>query len=189
MGDLTGLLEALRDGDSKAVDQVVAVTYAELRDLAHQRLTRASRPTVLDTTALVHECYLKLVQLGQLNARDRPHFLAYAARVMRSIVVDLVRARLAQRRGGDGLQVTLSTDIPDAAAVSAEQVLRVDEALDRLAKLDERLVKVVEMRYFAGLTVTEIAASLGVTPRTVRRDWEKARLLLFAEITDRSPEA
>lgn len=184
MGDLTGLLQAVRDGDSKAVDQVVAVTYAELRNLAHQRLARASRPTVLDTTALVHECYLRLVQLGQLNARDRPHFLAYAARVMRSIVVDLIRARLAKRRGGEGLQVTLGTDIPDAAAASAEQVLRVDEALEQLAQLDERLVKVVEMRYFAGLTVTEIAASLGVTPRTIRRDWEKARLLLFAAIND-----
>jgi RNA polymerase sigma factor (TIGR02999 family) len=188
MGDLTGLLQALRDGDSGAVDQVVAITYGELRNLAHQRLTRASRPTVLDTTSLVHECYLRLVQLGQLNARDRVHFLAYAARVMRSIVVDLVRARLALRRGGQGLQITLNTDLPDAAAVSAEHVLRVDEALELLAQLDERLVKVVEMRYFAGLTVTEIAESLGVTARTVRRDWQKARLLLFAQISDSSPE-
>lgn len=187
MGELTGLLQALRDGDSGAVDQVVAITYVELRALAHQRLTRASRPTVLDTTSLVHECYLRLVKLGQLNARDRPHFLAYAARVMRSIVVDLIRARLAQRRGGAGLQVTLGTDIPDAAQASAEHVLRVDEALERLAQLDERLVRVVEMRYFAGLTVEQIAESLDVSPRTVRRDWEKARLLLFAAITDQRP--
>jgi RNA polymerase sigma factor (TIGR02999 family) len=186
MGELTQRLEALRDGDdSGAVDHVVAMTYAELRDLAHRRLTRASRPTVLDTTSLVHECYLRLVRLGQLNARDRSHFLAYAARVMRSILVDTLRARLAKRRGGEGVRVTLATDFPDAAEVSAEHVLRVNEALEQLAELDGRLVQVVEMRYFAGLTVEQIAASLGVTERTIRRDWEKARLLLYAALNDR----
>lgn len=182
MGELTQLLQALRAGEGGAVDQVFALTYGELRDLAHQRLKRATPLTVLDTTALVHECYLRLVRLGQLHAHDRSHFLAYAARVMRSIVVDMVRSRLAQRRGGDGLHVTLGTDIPDAASVNEEQVLQLDAALKELAQLDERLVNVVEMRYFAGLTADEIADALGVTPRTIRRDWEKARLLLFAAL-------
>ncbi|HEV7715219.1 MAG TPA: ECF-type sigma factor [Steroidobacteraceae bacterium] len=182
MGDLTRLLEAVRAGDAGAVDEVFALTYRELHELAHQRLRRASPITVLDTTSLVHECYLRLVRLGQLNTHDRSHFLGYAARVMRSIVVDSVRQRLAQRRGGDELHVTLGTDVPDVAAVSEEQIVRVDEALQQLATLDARLVQVVEMRYFAGLTAEEIAEALGVTPRTIRRDWEKARLLLFAAL-------
>lgn len=186
MEDLTRLLEALREGNDGAVDQVFALTYRELRDLAHHRIKRAAPLTVLDTTSLVHECYLRLVRLGQLHARDRAHFLAYAARAMRSIVVDMVRQRLAQRRGGDQLHVTLGTDVPDTSIVSEQQVIRVDEALEALAQLDERLAKVVEMRYFAGLSAEEIADALGVTPRTIRRDWEKARLLLFAALQDQN---
>lgn len=182
MGDLTRLLEAMRAGDEGAFDEVFALTYRELHGLAHQRLHRSSSVTALDTTALVHECYLRLVRLGQLQTRDRSHFLGYAACVMRSIVVDFVRQRRAQRRGGDELHVTLGTDVPDHTVASEEQIVRVDEALQELATLDARLVQVVEMRYFAGLTVGQIAESLGVTERTVRRDWEKARLLLFASL-------
>jgi RNA polymerase sigma factor (TIGR02999 family) len=118
--------------------------------------------------------------LGQLQTRNRSHFLAYAARVMRSIVVDFVRQRLAKRRGGDALHVTLGTDIRDSTTVSEEQIVRVDEALQELASLDPRLVQVVEMRYFAGFTLEQIAESRGVATRTIRRDWEKARLLLYA---------
>jgi RNA polymerase sigma factor (TIGR02999 family) len=138
--------------------------------------------TSLDTTALVHECYLRLVRLGQLQTPDRSHFLGYAARVMRSIVVDFVRQRLAKRRGGDELRVTLGTDIRDSTAVSEEEIMQVDEALEELAVLDPRLVQIVEMRYFAGFTVEQIAESRGVTTRTIRRDWEKARLLLYAAL-------
>ena len=207
MGELTELFRVLREsrrgnvpggdvqGESvpgevpdqaqdEALNEIFALTYRELRALAHQRLRRASPITVLDTTSLVHECYLRLVRLGQLHARDQAHFLAYAARVMRSIIVDTVRSRFAQRRGGGELHVTLGTDIVDSAAANEQQVLRVDEALQELAQLDERLVKVVEMRYFAGLSPDEIAATLGVTSRTVRRDWEKARLLLYAALQD-----
>jgi len=186
MGDLTELLQAVREGDGGAIDQVFALTYRELRDLAHGRLKRSSsRHTALDTTSLVHECYLRLVRLGQLNAQDRSHFMAYAARVMRSIIVDTVRARVAQRRGGDEMHVTLGTDVVDKASVDEHELLRLDEALDELARLDQRLVQIVEMRYFAGLAVEEIAAALGVTSRTIRRQWEKARLLLFASLQDR----
>jgi RNA polymerase sigma factor (TIGR02999 family) len=186
MGELTQLLEAVRDGEGGAVDQVFALTYAELRDLAHQRIRRSSPVTVLDTTSLVHECYLRLVRLGQLNTKDRAHFLAYSARVMRSIVVDLMRQRLALRRGGDDLRVTLATDMPDAATFDGHELLRVNDALEELAQLDPRLVQVVEMKYFAGLSVQEIAEALGVAERTVNRDWEKARLLLFNALQNSS---
>jgi RNA polymerase sigma factor (TIGR02999 family) len=184
MGELTELLEGWREGDGAAVDQVFVLTYRELRELAHQRLRRTNALTVLDTTSLVHECYLRLIRLGQLHASDRSHFLAYAARVMRSIIVDTIRSRLAQRRGGGELHVTLGTDVVDSVAASEQEALRVDEALQELAKLDERLVKVVEMRYFVGLSPEEIADALGVTSRTIRRDWEKARLLLHAALRD-----
>jgi RNA polymerase sigma factor (TIGR02999 family) len=182
MAELTQLLEAMRAGDSGAIDEVFTLTYRELHEMAHQRLHRSNRVTSLDTTALVHECYLRLVRLGQLQTRDRSHFLAYAACVMRSIVVDFVRQRLAKRRGGDELRVTLGTDIRESSTVSEEQIMQVDEALQELAILDPRLVQVVEMRYFAGFTVEQIAESRGVTTRTIRRDWEKARLLLYAAL-------
>jgi RNA polymerase sigma factor (TIGR02999 family) len=182
MAELTQLLEAMRAGDSGAIDEVFTLTYRELHAMAHQRLHRSNRVTSLDTTALVHECYLRLVRLGQLQTRDRSHFLGYAARVMRSIVVDFVRQRLAKRRGGDELRVTLGTDIRQSTTVNEEQIMQVDEALQELAVLDPRLVEVVEMRYFAGFTVEQIAESRGVTTRTIRRDWEKARLLLYAAL-------
>jgi RNA polymerase sigma factor (TIGR02999 family) len=184
MAELTQLLEAMRAGDSGAIDEVFTLTYRELHEMAHQRLHRSNRVTSLDTTALVHECYLRLVRLGQLQTRDRSHFLAYAARVMRSIVVDFVRQRLAKRRGGDELRVTLGTDIRDSKTISEEQIMQVDEALQELAILDPRLVQVVEMKYFAGFTVEQIAESRGVTTRTIRRDWEKARLLLYAALRE-----
>ena len=184
MGELTQLLQAMREGEGGAVDRMFALTYAELRDLAHKRVQLSNPVTVLDTTSLVHECYLRLVRLGQLNAKDRSHFLAYSARVMRSIVVDLMRQRLAQRRGGDELRVTLATDVADIATMDERQVLRVNEALEELAQLDPRLVEVVEMKYFAGLSVAEIADALGVTVRTVSRDWEKARMILYSALAN-----
>src|ERR1700742_3280229 len=127
MAELTELLEAVRAGDSGAMDQVFTLTYRELHEMAHQRLHRSNRVTSLDTTALVHECYLRLVRLGQLQTRDRSHFLGYAACVMRSIVVDFVRQRLAKRRGGDDLRITLGTDVRDSAFVSEDHPMQVDE--------------------------------------------------------------
>lgn len=184
MGDLTQLLQAVREGDSSAIDRVFELTYRELHRLAHHRLQGSSQHGELNTTSLVHECYLRLVQLGQLEAHDRTHFLAYAARAMRSIVIDSVRRRLAARRGGAELHVTLATDTPDAATFGERELLRVDEMLQELDKLDARLVRVVEMRYFAGLTEEQIATALGLSARTVRRDWEKARLLLFTAMQE-----
>ena len=180
MGDVTDLLQAARAGDQRALGEAFAITYNELRDLAHWRLRKTDARDALDTTALVHECYLRLANVGRLGLEDRSHFLGYAARVMRSVVIDFARERLAQRRGGGALFVTVSTNIPDHEAASAADLLRIEEALQELGQTDERLVRVVEMKYFAGFSIEEIAENLGIAERTVRRDWDKARLLLMA---------
>jgi RNA polymerase sigma factor (TIGR02999 family) len=183
MSEITTLLRAAGSGDRQAADRAYALLYAELQRLAHARLRREGDFTLLDTTALVHESYLRL-QGSQAapTFADRHHFLAYAARVMRSVVVDLVRARKADRRGGGAAHVTLDTAVVDAAASGNDEVLQVHEALDSLAAADPRLASVVEMRYFGGLSEQEIAQVLGVTERTVQRDWQKARLFLSSAI-------
>ncbi|MBS0388113.1 MAG: sigma-70 family RNA polymerase sigma factor [Proteobacteria bacterium] len=157
---------------------LLTLLYAELRKLARARLAAGARPTLLDTHALVHESYLRMQRAGQLELGDREHFLAYAAATMRSIVVDFVRRRRAQRRGGEAARVTLDTEVAESLGVSDEEILEVHDALEQLAGIDERLVRIVEMRYFAGLSDQEVAEALGISDRTVRRDWERARLLL-----------
>jgi RNA polymerase sigma factor (TIGR02999 family) len=179
MSDVTSLLLAAKNDDPQAMNRLFEVLYDDLRMMARAKLRRSAPMTVLDTTALVHESYLRFLRTGDLRVEDRPHFLAYAARVMRSIVVDLIRSRLADRHGGNALHVTLNTDISDSASVREDEVIMVNDALDELATIDPRLVKVVEMRYFAGMSEDEIAESLGVSVRTVERDWEKARLFLY----------
>ena len=184
MGEVTTLIAQARDGDRVAFDRIFELLYPELRGVAHRRLARHVRSGALDTTALVNECYLKFVRREQLASTDRAHFLAYAATVMRSIIFDAARAAQAERRGGDVAHVTLDTHLGETLPGAAEEILDVDEALSRLAAIDARLARVVEMRYFGGLTDLEIAESLGVTDRTVRRDWEKARLLLAHALRD-----
>jgi RNA polymerase sigma factor (TIGR02999 family) len=152
--------------------------YEDLRQIAHGRLRRNEKLTLLDTTALVHESYLRLLKAKHIEIGGQSQFLAFAARIMRSIIVDFVRSRRAERRGGDEVRVTLGPEIAQSRA-PADEILRVNDALDELAKVDGRLVQVVEMRYFGGLEEREIAGILGVTDRTVRRDWEKARMLLL----------
>ncbi|HEY8507597.1 MAG TPA: ECF-type sigma factor [Steroidobacteraceae bacterium] len=175
---LTDLIRQAQEGDSAALQAVFDATYEDLRRMARARLTPNQRGTLLDTTSLVHESFLRLANAGQLGLEDRMHFFRYAGKVMRSVVVDIARASQAARRGGDVERVTLNTAISDSISSGEEEILRVHEALADLAKHDERLVQVVEMRYFAGMSEMEIAQALGVTDRTVRRDWEKARLLL-----------
>jgi RNA polymerase sigma factor (TIGR02999 family) len=178
MGDVTLLIARAREGDRAAFDSLFGILYPELRRIAHARLARNVRDTLMDTTALVHECYLKFAQAQRLSPTDRVHFLAYSATVMRSIIVDAARAARSERRGGDARHVTLNTDVVEGVANPEDEILDVHAALEDLGRLDPRLVRVVEMRYFGGMNEAEIAESLGLTDRTVRRDWEKARLLL-----------
>ncbi len=178
-GSVTGMIEAAGHGDKAAIGQLYGLLYPELRNLAHQRVRRHDNLQMLDTTSLVHESYLRLVNAGRINVENRRHFLAYAAHVMRSVVVDFVRHRGTERAGGDELHITLNSDVIDAVASPADEILRLHEFLEELAQVDQRLVSVIEMRYFAALDNEQIADVLGVTDRTVRRDLEKARLLLL----------
>jgi RNA polymerase sigma factor (TIGR02999 family) len=175
---LTDLIQRAQGGDDAALREVFDATYDDLRRLARVRLSKGGRGTVLDTTSLVHESYLRFANAGQLSIKDRQHFLRYASHVMRAVIVDLVRGKLAERRGGGAAHVTLNSEVGDVVGEGENEILRVHEALEELGRYDARLVHVVEMRYFAGMTEAEIADALGVTDRTVRRDWEKARLLL-----------
>jgi RNA polymerase sigma factor (TIGR02999 family) len=163
-----------------SVDAMFSAAYAELRRLARSRLRDGGRNTVLDTTALVHETYLRVSKSASTPFPDRARFLVYAGMAMRSIIVDMVRQRQAERHGGGALHLTLTGDVMEQAALPAgeDHILRVHEALADLAQVDRRMAQVVEMRYFAGLTDAEIGSALNVAERTVRRDWEHARLLL-----------
>lgn len=183
MGDITQWLERARGGDRGALDAVFAALHPELRRIARARLAQAGRPDrSLETAVLVNECYLKLVAAERVTPADRAHFLAYAAHAMRSVIVDLVRAARRERRGGDALHVTLCTEVAEGLAAPEDRLLEIDAALDELARLEPRLARVVEMRFYAGMTEVEIGEALGLTERTVRRDWEKARLLLAAAL-------
>jgi RNA polymerase sigma factor (TIGR02999 family) len=182
MGELTVLMHRAHDGDVRARDEVFGLLYPDLQRLARTQLTRGGRDGCLDTVAVVNEAYLRLASVHGLKTTDRGHYLAYASRVMRSVIIDFVRARVAERRGGHAEHVRLTTEIGDAAGNDDAQLLRVHEALDELESVDARMVQVVEMKYFAGLSEREISLALGVAERTVRRDWEKARLLLAAAL-------
>jgi len=181
-GQITQWLMAAREGDGQALDRLFERLYPELREMAAQRLQRNADRLQLDTTALVHECYLKLCELQQLSLNDRGHFMAYAAKVMRSVVVDLARAQQAQRRGGEHAFITLNTALMAQRPHGEDEVLAIHDALQGLAAIDARLAQVVELRYFVGLSHDEIAQTLGVGLRTVERDWERARTYLFTAL-------
>ena len=166
------------EGRPADLEQWFAASYAELRQLARARLRGGGRDVVLDTTALVHESFLRLAQREGVAFPDRARFLGYASKVMRSVIVDLVRQRGNERHGGELARVTLTTDLLDGAVAAEEHILRVHEALEELQQVDVRMAQVVEMRFFAGLSDLEIAAALQVTDRTVRRDWQQAQLFL-----------
>lgn len=176
--DLAHLMRVSRSGDANALKDLFASLYSELSDLARSRLRHMRQATLLDTTSLVHESFLRCAKAERVPIADRGRFLAYASRVMRSVVVDYLRQRRTERHGGEVLFVTLNTDIVESVCAPEHRVIRISEALDAIEAVDSRLVQVVEMRFFAGLTEAQIASSLGVTERTVRRVWRKARLLL-----------
>jgi len=180
LGQITQLLAKMQAGDETARDALFAVAYEELRRLAVSRLRDGGRNTLLDTTSLVHECYLRFVKVGALRIEHRQAFFGYASRVMRSVIVDSARERLAECRGGGVSPLKLTTELIEDLAEGGETILKVHEALEVLARANARLAQVVEMRYFGGYSEREIAAALGVTERTVQRDWEKARRILEA---------
>jgi len=180
MGELTDLLQRANAGDEAARQQLFANAYQELRVLAHARLREGGRNTLLDTTTLVHESFLRFVRTGRLQANDRAHFFAYAATVMRSAIVDFARQRQTQRRGGNVEHVTLDTAVAESVAADEDQVVDVHDALVRLEAADPKLATNVTMRFFGGLSDAEIATALNLSERSVRREWERARLLLSA---------
>ncbi len=180
MDALNDLLQRASEGSEAARTQLFAVAYEELRNRARAQLRDGGRSTLLDTTVLVHESYLRFLHAGQLTGAERGYFFSYAARVMRSVVIDFARQRQAQRRGGDVARVPLDPDLAGSLSADDDHLIRIDDALEALRKVDERLVHVIEMRYFAGMSEEETAGALGVTGRTVRRDWHKARVLLAA---------
>jgi RNA polymerase sigma factor (TIGR02999 family) len=182
MSQLTVLLGQIRGGDAEARAALFAAAYPELHRMARSRLRDGGRSVVLDTTGLVHESYLRFVRVGELRVEDRRAFFAYASQVMRSVIVNSVRERIAQKRGGAGLPLTLSTGLRSDVADDEGTVLAVHEALQDLEKADPRLAQVVQMRYFGGYSEKEIAETLDMTERTVQRDWEKARLILAAAL-------
>jgi len=182
-GEITRLLVELRDGHRDAMDRLVPLVYDNLRALAHHHLQQRASGHTLDATALVHDAFVRLVDRTRFPWEDRQHFFAVYSRVMRNLIVDHARARSAQKRGGDRARVTLHEN---AAAVEqhADEILAIEDALERIATVDERLARVVECRYFAGLTEAETAETLATSERTVRRDWRKARALLREILAD-----
>jgi RNA polymerase sigma factor (TIGR02999 family) len=176
--DTTQLLLDARSGDREAFDRLFSHVYEELRQTAHRRLLRQRPGQTLDTTALVHEAYLRLVDQARSGNGDRAHFFALASRAMRFVLVDYARARSAQKRGGGASDVPLDA-LQVAAEACAADLLTLAEALERLAGVSTRLSEIVEYRFFGGLTFDEIAESLGVSTPTVKRDWVRARAWLY----------
>ena len=179
--EITRLLHSVRDGDRRALDELLPLVYGQLHGLASRTLAGGGRSEVLDTTALVHEAYLKLHDSDRLTLEDRRHFFSVAAMAMRQIAVDHARQRRAARHGGQQIRVDLDrTQIP--VQDGSETILALDQALTRLKELNDRSAQVVELRFFGGLSVEETAETLGLDPRTVKRDWRKARAILYAAL-------
>jgi len=166
------------ENDPISVDVLYPELYRELKRAARARLAGGGRNTLMDTSVLVHEAFLRMQRAEGLVLQDRAHFLAYAATTMRSVIVDYMRRRGAERRGGLAEVLTLDTEVSEQLGTDDAEVLEVHEALDTLRAIDPKLVQVVEMRYFAGMSEIEVAKAMGVTDRTVRRYWERARLML-----------
>ena len=175
--EITELLTALSTGDRSAMDRLLPLVYGELHERAHRQLARRRPGDTLSTTALVHETYLKLSGSAQQSYQNRIHFFAVASRAMRQILVDYARHNLAGKRNG-GLAISLDPELM-ASPDRSDELLALDEALGELERVDERLAKIVELRFFGGLSVEEAAEAQGISPRTVKRDWRKARAFLF----------
>jgi RNA polymerase sigma factor (TIGR02999 family) len=177
MGEVTQLLEGARQGDKLALERFYARIYPELSVIARSQLGRQSPLTLIDAPSLVNEVYLRIARQESIPGEDRGTFLGYAARVMRSVIIDYVRARGAERRGGDRLRVTLATNVEEeqGTALDFEEL---SAELAYLERVDERAYRVVELRFFGGMEIEEIARFLDTSPATVKRDWTKARMFL-----------
>jgi RNA polymerase sigma-70 factor (ECF subfamily) len=183
--DLTGLLIEWREGDESALEKLTPLVYDELRRIAHRYMQRERNGHTLQTTALVNEAYLRLAGQQKIQWQSRAHFFAVSAQVMRHILIDHARRRHYAKRGGEASQVQLE----DTAAMSqqlAAELVALDEALDELAKLDPRKARVVELRYFGGLSLEETAEVLEISVMTVRRDWRAAKAWLFKAVNSES---
>ena len=180
MSDITALVHAASGGDRDALQNLFTAVYDELKRLAHRQLAAGAHPTI-DTTGLVHETYLKLVRPQALELNDRGHFFAIAAKAMRQIAVDHARRRLADKRGAAMHPVTLDAQV-EGGAFDPHELVHLDDALGRLQSLEPRLAELVELRFFAGLSVQQVAELREVTPRTVIRDWRRARAWLFESV-------
>lgn len=181
--DVTQALADLVGGDPDAIDRLLPIVYEELRELARRELRRERADHTLQATAMVHEAYLRLIQLDRVNWEGRSHFFGAAAMAMRRILISYARSRNAQKRGGGAPHASLD-DVIVAARERPAEILALDEALERLAKLNERQARVVECRFFAGMNIDETAAALGISNATVRRDWALARAWLNREMTE-----
>jgi RNA polymerase sigma factor (TIGR02999 family) len=181
MTEITHLLLQLTEGRREVLDQLMPVVYEELKSVAQAQLRRERPGHTLNTTALVHEAYLKLINVEKVQWRDRAHFFAMAARLMRRILIDYARTRNRDKRGGGAVAVTLDDSL-QLSGEQAEDLVELDEALTRLESLSERQARVVEYRCFAGLSVEETAAVLETSPATVKRDWAFARAWLNREL-------
>jgi RNA polymerase sigma-70 factor (ECF subfamily) len=179
--DITELLEAWGEGDQVAFERLVPLVYAELRRMARRHMYRESEGHLLQTTALVHEAYLKLVSQKNPKWQNRAHFFAVSSQQMRRILVDAARSKLRQKRGADAPLLSLD-DAPELSVTRAAEFVALDDALQQLAQLDPRRARVVEMRYFGGMSVDETAAALKVSEATVIRDWQAAKAWLFTEL-------
>jgi RNA polymerase sigma factor (TIGR02999 family) len=180
--DITGLLIAWGDGDREALDRLVPLVYQELRRVARREMRRERPGDTLQTTALVNEAYMRLVDYRRVRARDRAHFLAIAAQAMRRVLVERARGRRSEKRGRDPQRISLD-DVGDLSDERATDLVALDEALSAFAAIDPRKARLVELRYFGGLTIEETAEVLGVSTPTAERDWRTARIWLHREIS------
>ena len=178
---ISSLIEAADRGDRSAGEALFGALYSELHRLARRELARSGRGVTLGATTLLHEAYLDISGRDGTVFPDRNRFMAYAARVMRGLIVDYARTRQAQKRGGHFELTSISTDVADPGS-SADELTRISDVLDELATVDERLVRVVDLKFFCGFSFVEIAEMLNVTERTIQRDWEKARMFLFRRL-------
>lgn len=187
--DITQLLQELSEGRSDALDRLMPVVYDELQRISRRQLRQEGAEHTLDTTALVHEAYIRLVDIERVQWQEREHFFAVAARLMRRILIDHARARKRQKRGGDLVRVSLA-GVFDVPVQRVESLLALDDALKRLEERSERQCRVVESRFFAGLSIEETASVLGVSAATVKRDWAFSRAWLNRELgaADRSAD-